>query len=91
MSVLKQLESVFTIERGASGGFKIEESCDCYYSETLSPEELVKLGEEIIALGRQKPFWAYSCNNKERNVITFNERGVQAGTIEDARDHRALE
>lgn len=51
--VLKTLEQrhVLTIERLSNGNFDVREDCDQYYSVELTPEDLVRLGQELIALG----------------------------------------
>jgi len=53
MSIIKKLSSgrIFDIDRLADQkGFLIRETCDDYFKVTLSKEELIQLGEEIIQM-----------------------------------------
>jgi len=49
-SVLQAMEKgyVFTIENNDDGTFDMCEGCDNYYSATLTKEQLIMLGQEII-------------------------------------------
>lgn len=54
MSLLERLEDsrVVSFEPLPDGSVKIEEACDCYFSETLSRDELIQLIAELQALVR---------------------------------------
>lgn len=58
MSILDRLsyndKRVFDIDLNADGAFDVREGCDQYFHETLTAEELEKLGHEIIELAREQ-------------------------------------
>lgn len=45
-------ERVFSVAT-LSSSFLISEECDCYYTVTLSKDELAQLGQELIELSKE--------------------------------------
>jgi len=48
-----QDKRVLHIYRLETGLFRLEEACDQYFYEDLTPEELAQLGHELIAAANQ--------------------------------------